>query len=390
MVYSGQMDVVSTDQPKRVRISCGACNQRMDVTDLEPFSKIQCIRCGASILVPKRLGNFMLLSSMGDGGMGEVYRAFDTTLKRPLAVKILHQNLANDPLFVENFTREAHAVAEINHPNIAQFYSFGQEEGQYFLAMELVDHSTLSDLIDSGRKLTETEVIEIGEQVGSALLSAHLHGLVHHDVKPANILFDQQGVAKIIDFGLAQFIPGTKRGGSAGQMAEVWGTPEYIAPEKMEGQRGDLRSDIYSLGATLYHALVGRRPFEGADGNTVAYRRLTETPLSVREIRPDVSKETAAIVARMLARKPEDRYKSYHQLLADLKAAKGIVPRDQGDSLEKNTEDRSTNRWRKVGWIAILVALITGAVWAIISLDLVHNIPILRNLLTWIGSGSER
>lgn len=357
----------------------------MDVTELEPFTKIKCVQCGAGLVVPKRLAQFMLLSPMGSGGMGAVYRAIDTSLNRQVAIKLLQRDLAEDPNFIENFSREARAAAALNHHNIAQIYSFGQENGQYYLAMELVDRGSLHDIIAGGKPLTEAQVLEIGLQIAAALRSAWQRGLMHQDIKPANILFNEEGTAKIVDFGLAQFAESSKQAKKTSVLDGIWGTPEYIAPEKLEGKREDFRSDIYCLGATLFHALTGRPPFEGADPNETAQRRVKEAAPSVRKFRADVSEVTARILARMLAQKPENRFESYDALISDLTAAKRaalIGHRKVGEAREDLRRIQRGQRIKRFAAAAVTVALLIVLVQNRDGVTaFLAQLPVLKNLV---------
>ncbi len=238
-------------------INCHACGAVIDLAGKVGFTHVDCPRCDAVSVVPVKCGNFLLLNMLGVGGMGTVYKAIDLHLNRYLALKILRPKLAASTEFIERFTREARSAAAVNHPNVAQVYSFGELDSQYYLSMELLERGSLDDRITREGKLTEKEVLEIGSSIASGLRAAQQRGLLHRDIKPGNILFTQEGVPKIVDFGLARGPADTAAGDE-----QIWGTPYYIAPEKLRGQADDFRSDMYSLGATLFHALAGRPPFD--------------------------------------------------------------------------------------------------------------------------------
>ncbi|MGN0852323.1 MAG: serine/threonine-protein kinase [Kiritimatiellia bacterium] len=263
------------------------------------------------IPTPSDFGHFLLEKELGHGGMGGVYLARDKMLDRKVGIKVLLKSLGEDPKFVERFQREAQAVARLNHPNIAQVYSFGQENGMPYIAMELVSGGSLDREMEANPGTMDVvRVMRIGQQMADALALAAEQGLVHGDVKPENILFDTDGSAKLVDFGLAAM---------QGDSNEIWGTPYYISPEKVRRQKIDYRADIYSLGGTLYHALTGVPPWDGADSTAVVKARFEAPPPKPSEIRPDLPKEVDSIIMRMLELEPSMRYPTYTSLLGDFK-----------------------------------------------------------------------
>lgn len=257
-------------------------------------------------------GNFLLERELGRGGMGGVYLGRDKMLDRPVAVKVMLKEYGSDTEFVERFKKEAQAAARLIHPNIAQIYSYGIADGMPYIAMELVAGGSLDQIMrNSGANSDIPRVMKICEQVAQALRCASDQGLVHGDIKPENILLDANGNAKIVDFGLAAMQHDTD---------EIWGTPYYIAPEKVRKEVVDYRADMYSLGGTLYHALCGVAPFEGDDASTVVRKRFEFLPRKPSEVRSDLSPQIDALVMKMLAFNPTDRYPSFEALLADFKA----------------------------------------------------------------------
>jgi serine/threonine protein kinase len=297
------------------KIACRKCDRHLDVSKLPSFSKVECPDCHTKQTVPAQLGPFLLLELLGAGGMGAVYQALDQQLGRYVAIKVMRRTMGDDPQFVENFLREARAAAALNHRNVVQIYSCGQERGQPYIVMELVSGGRFDQMIAHGNALDEVRVLEIGLDVVEGLRAANDIGLIHGDIKPANILFDKKGVAKVTDFGLALFVAWQQ------DRSEVWGTPYYIAPEKARGQRVDHRSDIYSLGATLFHALAARPPFDGNTATDVVLARLKNPAINLRVIRPKLHPQTADVIARMLESDPFMRYPTYASVLADLKEA---------------------------------------------------------------------
>jgi len=263
------------------------------------------------IETPADFGHFLLEKELGHGGMGGVYLARDKMLDRKVAIKVMLKELGSDPTFVERFQREAQAAARLNHPNIAQIYSFGQEQGMPYIAMELVPGGSLDkDMAANPGCLDLVRVMRIGQQMVDALALAAEQGLVHGDVKPENVLYSEDGTAKLVDFGLAAM---------QGDSSEIWGTPYYISPEKCRRQKIDFRADIYSLGGTLYHALTGQPPFEGEDANAVVRARFEGAPPKPSEVRPDIPPEIDAIIMRMLELEPAMRYPTYQSLMGDIK-----------------------------------------------------------------------
>lgn len=301
---------IITDQVAET--TCSKCGCKIDVAGLDPFMAVECPDCGSIENVPAKLGQFLLLNMIGKGGMGGVYYAEDTALGRHVAIKVMLQTLGDNKEFVETFKREAQAVAKLNHPNIVQIYAFGKEKGQPYIVMELVSGQRLDKMMEGGRQVDQALVMKIAVDVADALKAADEIGLVHGDIKPENILLDEKGSAKLVDFGLATF---AHQGAAEG----IWGTPYYIAPEKIKRQPVDARSDIYSLGATLYHALTGKPPFEGKTPIDVVKARLEHDPVEPSVLRPKIDRTVEGIVMRMLQRQPVRRFPNYSSLLGDLR-----------------------------------------------------------------------
>ena len=257
-------------------------------------------------------GNFLLERELGSGGMGGVYMGRDKMLDRPVAVKVMLKELGADPEFVEKFKREAQSAAKLIHPNIAQVYSYGICDGMPYIAMELAAGGSLYSIMNANPGKTDiARVIKICQQVAQALQCASDQGFVHGDVKPENILLDANGNAKLVDFGLAAMQKDTN---------EIWGTPYYISPEKVKKEQVDFRADMYSLGGTLYHALTGVAPFEGADSIAVVKKRFEGLPKKPSEVRAELTPAIDNLVMKMLALAKEDRYPSFEALLEAFKS----------------------------------------------------------------------
>lgn len=303
---------IQIDTEPVLSTACPKCGAVINVADQKAFADITCAACRFEFEVPARFGPFLLLQVLGMGGMGGVYRARDEALNREVAIKVMQKRLGSDPAFIENFQREAQAAAKLNHPNIAQIYSFGQALGQPYIVMELLSGGSLDRMMAEQGPLDPSVVFHVGLQIAEGLREAAEAGLVHGDVKPENILFDNDRNAKLLDFGLAAM--------NSSPSAEIWGTPFYIPPEKVKKQPADFRSDIYSLGATLYHAIAGVPPFDGTDITAVVKARFIADPVPLRNLRGSIVPEDVdAIILRMMAREPSKRFPTYGSLLSDIR-----------------------------------------------------------------------
>ena len=251
------------------------------------------------------LGDFELLELLGEGENGAVYRSLQKSLNRDVALKILNTELARDAGAVERFLVEARAVAKLNHPNVVQGISAGTEHGLHYFAMELLDGGSARALMEAeGGRLSERRALELIRQAALGLEAAHAAGILHRDIKPDNILLNKAGVAKLTDLGIAQVAHG--HAGSDG--GTFWGSPPYVAPEIIAGTaQNDARSDIYSLGATLFELLIGAPPFLADDPAEILRMHLNEEPLDVGQLRPELHPRTTVLVKLMLAKKPEER-----------------------------------------------------------------------------------
>ena len=268
-------------------------------------------------------GRYELQDVAGSGGMSSVYRARDTVLERTVAIKILHDHFSGDPAYVERFRREARALAQLNHPNIVTVIDRGEFEGRQFIVFEHVEGENLKELIAREGQLPVERALALVHQVARGLAFAHDHGVVHRDVKPHNILIDEDGVAKVTDFGIARSVEPSD---GLTETGTLLGTSEYIAPEQASGARVDERSDQYSLAAVLYELLTGAPPYSGENFMAVAMKHIQQPVPSVRDARPDVSPRLDAIISRAMAKRPEDRFPSTEAMMAALEAAR--VDRD--------------------------------------------------------------
>jgi hypothetical protein len=269
----------------------------------------------------KQLGHFRIERLLGAGGMGEVYLATDLALDRPVAIKVLPEEMAARADRRERLVREARAQARIAHPHVAHIYFIGEEVGQLYFAMEYISGTTVADRVAKG-PLPVDDAVAIIRAAIMGLREAHKHGVTHRDVKPSNLMIDANGIVKLVDFGLAAQREPTDddpEGGVA--QTSVAGTPLYMAPEQAVGERVDFRADIYALGATLYHLVSGKPPFEGDNADALRTKHATAVrPALVRHSGQARSTMTAVeqLCARMMAPEAEDRFASYDDLLRAL------------------------------------------------------------------------
>jgi serine/threonine protein kinase/tetratricopeptide (TPR) repeat protein len=265
-------------------------------------------------MIGKTISHYKIFEKIGEGGMGEVYLAEDTDLKRKVALKFLPAQVASEPDALARFKREAQAAAALNHPNIITVYEVGRHEDKTFIAMAYIDGDQLSDVLIDG--LSIGRAVDVAIQVGEGLDKAHQAGIVHRDVKPDNLIIDKDGRVKILDFGIALF---EDVGTSASDSSTV-GTIHYMSPEQAREEETDARSDVFSLGAILYEILAGRRPFKGEHSAAVQYSILNEDPTPLSDIKPKISPELERITAKALAKDLNERYQTAAELVADLKA----------------------------------------------------------------------
>lgn len=264
-----------------------------------------------------KLGHFNLLEEIAHGGMGTVYRAFDPTLNREVAIKVLRENLAHDPKFLNDFLEEARTAAAISHPHIVQIYFVGEETAQYYIVMELLKGRTLREIIEKDGPMNEEHALDLAIDVVEGLRAAYKNQMIHGDIKPANIFVTEDVGAKILDFGLSKLANVEVAPGEG-----IWGSPYYISPERVGQKAEDFRSDVYSLGATLFQMLTGHPPFEGDTPEELAEKRLNEKPPLLRDFDPNITRKTEEVVNKMLNKSILLRYRDYDALMADLKEAK--------------------------------------------------------------------
>ena len=259
------------------------------------------------------MNRYEILQAIGAGGMAEVYKARDTALSRLVAVKVLRQEFSTDEKFVERFRVEAQSAAGLSHPNIVSVYDVGEENGIYFIVMELVDGITLKDYIVKKEKLQIREALNISVQIAQGLSAAHANGIIHRDIKPQNIIISRAGKVKVTDFGIA------KMAGSNTMTTTAAGTVSYISPEQARGGYSDERSDIYSLGITMYEMLTGKVPYEGETNIAVALQHIQGDMVPPKNLEPSIPESLNKIILKCTQKKPERRYAKARDLIADLR-----------------------------------------------------------------------
>jgi serine/threonine-protein kinase len=319
-------------------------------------------------------GRYRLLRRIGSGGMADVWLAEDSHLQRRVALKILHRRFAQDREFVERFRREAEHAAGLQHPNIVAVFDRGDVEGTYYIAMQLLEGRSLKELIDGG--LTPEQAVGLIRQVLEAAGFAHRHGVVHRDLKPQNVIVDDQGKATVTDFGIA-------RAGASEitQAGSVMGTPHYLSPEQAQGQAVTAVSDLYSIGVILYEALAGRVPFEADSAVAIAMKQVSHMPQRPSSINPSVSPALDAATMRALEKDPGQRFQSAEAFIAALDAAlrdpaaagggtaafaplpPSVVGQEEAVAGEEDPEEerrRRRRRWALLALAAVLVGVLLG------------------------------
>jgi eukaryotic-like serine/threonine-protein kinase len=310
-------------------------------------------------------GRYRIIGRLGSGGMADVYEAEDTQLGRRVALKLLHRRFAEDPEFVERFRREASSAAGLNHPNIVQVFDRGAWDGTYYIAMELLEGRNLKQVVRDHGALDPALAADIVLQILKAARFAHRRGIVHRDIKPHNVIVDEEGRAKVTDFGIAR--------AGASDMTEtgsIMGTAQYLSPEQAQGQPVDARSDLYSIGVVLYELLAGVPPFDADSPVTIALKQVSEDPIPPRVRNPAVPPALDAVVMRALRKDPAARFQSADDFIVALESAMAGAYVELGEDLADELEEEDRRNWLRIALIALvllaLAALAFGA-WALLT-----------------------
>jgi serine/threonine protein kinase len=324
-------------------VACGRCKAKTFISGgLPPFATEECKKCGHPLMLPVMMHNFELRTIIASGGMGTVYTAMDTKLQREVALKMMKREIANDPQIMEGFYREARAGASLNHTNIIHIYSFNEFNGQPYLVMELANNGSLDGRIENEQRVPELDVLDVGTKMASALGAALRHNLLHRDLKPGNILYNADNEPKLIDFGLV-------RAAEVDDTYEefVMGTIYYVAPEKLQRKGDDFRSDMYSLGGTLYHALTGHPPFAGESNEDIVSAHVYTPLTSPNLVVPEITQLTSDAIARCLAKDPNDRFATYEEMQLELEIARTHLLRQQQVQQASEQPQGKTSWWKR-------------------------------------------
>jgi predicted Ser/Thr protein kinase len=265
--------------------------------------------------LPEKIGHYTIVSELGRGGMGVVYKAHEESLNRSVAIKVLGDHLASDEQFLSRFLREARAAGALSHPNVIPIYFIGEDNGRHFFAMEYVSGRSVMAMIRQEGKINNPRAAQIVLQAAQGLSAAHEKGIIHRDIKPANLMVDERGVVKIADFGIALAAEAQARLTATGTLM---GTPGYLSPEQCLNEVVDHRADIYALGVTYFEMLTGKLPFNAESPLALLRQILQENPPDVTQLNPEVDEESRRILMKMIARNRDERYQSCNELIADL------------------------------------------------------------------------
>jgi tRNA A-37 threonylcarbamoyl transferase component Bud32 len=304
-----------------LKIFCWKCGQKLDLSDMEPFSQIGCPSCQSAIIVPKWFDNYLLEEKAGEGGMAFVYRGLDLALDREVAIKVLSPDLAKEEQKGNLFLHEARTAATLNHYAVLPIYTCGEFEDQPYIVMQWMAGGSLDVKLEAGKEpLPVPDVVKWIRDIAEGLDNARRHGIIHHDVKPANIMMDADGNVKIGDFGISQALHDA-RSAKLNELTKAWASPHYVSPEKVATGKETYLGDIYSLGATFHHLLTGREPFaDEHELDRLIRIRLDKDPPEPRTLRAEVPEAVSALVMAMMARTPEAR-PGYRDIINDLNAA---------------------------------------------------------------------
>ncbi|MBU0477343.1 protein kinase [bacterium] len=307
-------------------------------------------------MIGQKIGQYKIIRELGSGGMGTVYEAYQESLNRHVAIKILPFHLSKDKDLVERFRREAKAVAKLNHARIVQIYDIGEHEGMYYFAMELIKGQTLTEIIKQRGALSCEDALSITFQVAEALECAHKEGIVHRDIKSGNIMIDNNGHVKVTDFGIAKAVESE----GITLTGTIMGTPEYMSPEQAKGEKTDSRSDIYSLGIVLYEMLTGEVPFKAETPYGVMQQHINVEAKPVPEVNPDLQWEVEFIVRKCLIKDLSYRYQTATEILEDINKyrAGAFHPSPISTSSEVSPQKKGRRKLLIIVFSVIIIAIV--------------------------------
>ncbi|MDP2653143.1 MAG: protein kinase [Candidatus Omnitrophota bacterium] len=314
------------------------------------------------------IGKYKIQRQVGQGGMGIIYKAFDPQTQKTVAIKVLPPSFV-DRSTVERFSREAHALTKLRYPNVVEVYDYGMEKGKHYFVMEYIEGETLKSKISRWGVLPAQEALRVTKEIATALVYIHRKQMIHRDIKPSNIMVAVDEQVKLMDFGLVK-IAGVTNITIAGASL---GTAEYMSPEQISGEEVDCRTDIYSLGVTMYEMLTGRPPYKGENVQVILYKHKNEQPVPIRSLRPEVPPEVEALVSKAMSKEMSQRYASAEELLDALSPMTGRAILQEGTEKGTRAKASSTERlaappgngadapW--VFWIIAALCLAGAAFW---------------------------
>ncbi|MHC5077508.1 MAG: protein kinase domain-containing protein [Planctomycetota bacterium] len=333
---------------RKAVLECPVCKTRYNVEGFSPGRKVKCRMCRTVLEVPREpdtivvdrtiydaqtqvrdpligkvVDDYRIESKLGEGGMSKVYLARHMGLDKQIALKMLPISARTTDAQKERFIREARIVARLTHPNIVQVFDVGEEKGHLFLAMEFVDGETMEDIMTERKVLPVAEASGIVYEVSTALEAAHAENIVHRDIKPDNIMVGKKGFVKVTDFGLAI---SQERGKKITRVGMILGTPYYISPDQVQGQKLDIRSDLYSLGASYYYFVSGHRPFEEGTPAEIMLQHVEDPPVPPDYVNPQIPREVNDVIMKLMMKSPDDRYQTPEDLIKVLEPLPKVKP----------------------------------------------------------------